>query len=218
MARATADSPRMFKSDWLDAGSRTHWSVVPLLYLPAATGAFAYARAGAEVGWAAGLSLAAVGFVAWTLAEYWLHRTLFHWQPPGALGSRVHFLLHGVHHQWPKDRYRLVMPPAVSIIYYLVSLGLFYWLLGPRLVWAFHAGFVLGYVFYDLSHYYLHHGRPKGSYLRRLQRHHLLHHYQDDSLRFGVSNMIWDRVFCTDRSRAPEPGAHPSNRWAKSRS
>jgi sterol desaturase/sphingolipid hydroxylase (fatty acid hydroxylase superfamily) len=197
MMRATPDSPRMFASDLVDFFSRTHPAVVPALFVPAAIGLFGYGVAYMGVGVLASIGLCFGGFVFWTLTEYWLHRLFFHWQPGGAWGDRLHFLVHGVHHKWPKDKYRLVMPPAVSISLFFAFLALFYLALGSPLVWPFHAGFVLGYMSYDMTHYYIHHYNPRSEYGLRLKKNHMLHHFKDHGSRFGVSNMVWDRVFGT---------------------
>jgi len=200
MMRATPDSPRMFESDLVDFFSRTHPAVVPALFVPAALALFWYGVAHLGIGVLFSLALGVGGFVVWTLTEYWLHRLFFHWQPGGAWGDRMHFLVHGVHHKWPKDKYRLVMPPAVSISLFFAFLALFYLVVGPRLVWPFHAGFVLGYMSYDMTHYYIHHYNPRSEYGLRLKKNHMLHHFKDHGSRFGVSNMVWDRVFgTTDR-------------------
>jgi len=191
----------MFESDFLDAFSRTHWSVVPILWLPVCLLFLAMSALRSEAGPWLTLVLAPLGFVLWTLTEYWLHRTFFHWTPQGPWGERMHFLVHGVHHTWPKDKYRLVMPPAVSISLFLLFLGVFYLVLGDY-VWGFHAGFTLGYVFYDCTHYFLHHENPRSPYWLRLKKNHLLHHFEDHGSRFGVSNLVWDRVFGTVGKRA----------------
>jgi 4-hydroxysphinganine ceramide fatty acyl 2-hydroxylase len=195
--RATPDSPRMFQSDFLDLFSRTHWSVVPIIWVPVTTLMLIYSVLRTSAGFVPSCALAMAGFVAWTLVEYWLHRTFFHWEPPGKLGERMHFFVHGVHHTWPKDKYRLVMPPAVSITLYFVFLALFYPLFGSTYVWSWHAGFVLGYVFYDVTHYYLHHSNPTSAYGLRLKKNHMLHHFKDPDSRYCVSNLVWDRVFGT---------------------
>jgi sterol desaturase/sphingolipid hydroxylase (fatty acid hydroxylase superfamily) len=205
MLKATPDSPRMFENDLVDFFSRTHFAVVPILFVPGSAWLFWYSVAEAGVGWLPSLALFVSGAVFWTLSEYWLHRLFFHWKPGGKWGDRMHFLVHGVHHTWPKDKYRLVMPPAVSISLFFIFLGLFYVLLGPRLMWAFHAGYVVGYIAYDLTHYYIHHVNPKTAYGRRLKKHHMLHHFKDSSNRFGVSSMIWDHVFGTYKT-AEKPG------------
>lgn len=197
MLRATPDSPRMFESDFIDFFSRTHWTVVPLMFVPAMVALLWHGVMRAGVGLGLAVALWVGGALTWSLTEYWLHRTFFHWVPAGIWGERMHFLVHGVHHKWPKDKYRLVMPPAVSITLFFVFLGIFYLLLGSRLVWPFHAGFVFGYMSYDVTHYYVHHYNPKTKYGLALKKHHMLHHFKNPESRYGVSSMLWDYVFGT---------------------
>jgi sterol desaturase/sphingolipid hydroxylase (fatty acid hydroxylase superfamily) len=209
--RETPQSPRMFKSDVVDLFSRTHPLAVPILYVPGALIPLVHGVRSTSVGLIASLVTGLVGFGFWTFAEYWLHRLVFHLELPSAFGKRLHFILHGVHHRWPKDKYRLVMPPGASIPTYLALLALFVFTLG-RFGWSFHAGFVVGYMFYDLTHYSLHHFTPRTAYGRRLRRSHMLHHFQTSTSRFAVSNLVWDRVFDTvDQRRPPTTRreAHP---------
>lgn len=198
MLRATPESPRMFESDFFDVFSRTHFAMVPIIYVPAAAAMAWYSVVHVGLsGWVVA-ALMVGGFGAWTFSEYWLHRTLFHWIPKGRFGERMHFLIHGVHHNWPNDKYRLVMPPAASLLLFVVFLGLFVVLLGTRYCWAFHAGYTIGYMAYDMMHYYVHHGRPKSRYLKELRRHHMVHHFKSPDLRYGVSSKFWDFVFRTE--------------------
>src|SRR5688572_11231893 len=100
--RESADSPRMFRSDFLDLFSRTHPAIVPMLFVPGAIVSFVLSlRVDQRSVFSASL-LCVGGFVGWTLAEYWLHRLFFHWKAPGRWGERLHFLVHGVHHTWPR--------------------------------------------------------------------------------------------------------------------
>ena len=197
MMKASEESPRMFESDLVDFFSRTHPMVVPLVFVPAAGACMYWGVVRHDVGAIASVVLFVSGAVVWSLIEYWLHRTFFHWEPPGKLGERMHFLVHGVHHKWPKDKYRLVMPPAVSISLFFIFLGIFYPLLGARWVWPFHAGFTIGYMSYDLIHYYIHHYNPKSQYWLRLKKHHMLHHFKTPDVRYGVSSKFWDFAFGT---------------------
>ncbi len=194
--QATPDSPRMFDSDWLDALSRTPWWTVPLMWLPVSAGCLLVAR---DMPLPHALGAAAIGWFVWTLVEYSLHRWPFHWQPATSWGPRLHFLVHGVHHQWHRDRYRLVMPPAVSLLLCAVLGPLFRVALGGYWFWPFFAGFVFGYTVYDLSHYAFHHLKVKNPLFQRLKRHHLLHHHspQHADRKFGVSTTLWDHVFRT---------------------
>lgn len=188
----------MFESRFIDLFSRTHWSVVPALFVPAMATCFYLGIARGHSSVLEGIAAFAIGAVAWTLVEYWLHRMLFHWEPPGAFGERMHFILHGVHHKWPRDRFRLVMPTAVSVALFWLFLGLWTALLG-RFALTFHAGFVAGYMFYDLSHYYMHHGHPRSEWFRKLRKHHMVHHSPklEHEKKFGVSTTLWDHVFGT---------------------
>jgi sterol desaturase/sphingolipid hydroxylase (fatty acid hydroxylase superfamily) len=147
-----------------------------------------------------GLFVAAAGWLTWTLTEYWLHRTFFHWVPNTSWGPRMHFFVHGVHHDWPDDRYRLVMPPAVSGILFVLFMGIFYALLGAVWMFPFYAGFVFGYTVYDCTHYATHHFKPRSARLKwfkRLASHHMNHHFQHKPRKYGVSTTLWDHVFGT---------------------
>ena len=202
MLRASEISPRMFDNDLFDFFSRTPWWVVPLLWLPVAAGMLALGLVrGVPVPWA--LPEAVAGLVAWSLAEYVLHRTLFHWIPDTAWGPRFHFFVHGVHHQWVNDPYRLVMPPAASTALAVLFFGIFRLLLGPTWMWPLFAGFVVGYVIYDVSHYAIHHFKWQFKAFRKLKAHHMSHHHNKRyaALRFGVSSRFWDRVFGTMEPR-----------------
>jgi sterol desaturase/sphingolipid hydroxylase (fatty acid hydroxylase superfamily) len=192
----SVDSPPMFDSDFLNFFSRCRPVVVVALYFPAVLAALFQSLVRVGVSPLTTSCLFGLGFAIWTVAEYWLHRVVFHWQSPTAWGKRLHFLVHGVHHRWPSDKYRLLMPPAASAPLYFAFLGLSLALFG-HFGWAFHAGFVAGYVHYDLTHYWLHHGQPRSAYGLRLRRNHMLHHFKDSSSRFGVSNLVWDRIFGT---------------------
>jgi 4-hydroxysphinganine ceramide fatty acyl 2-hydroxylase len=187
----------MFESDLFDFFSRTHPAVVPILFVPATTALVWYsvARAGVGLGMTAGLFVSGVAY--WSLLEYWLHRTFFHWVPQAGWGERMHFLVHGVHHKWPRDKYRLVMPPAVSISLFFIFGAVNFAIGGPRYGWALHAGLTFGYMFYDLMHFYVHHYNPKSKYLLNLKKHHMLHHFKHPDKRYGVSSKFWDYVFRT---------------------
>ena len=101
------------------------------------------------------------GYVFWTLTEYWLHRIVFHFEPEKGIGARLHWIIHGVHHDHPNDPMRLVMPPSVSVpLSSLFVLG-FYAVLGSPAFLPFSAGFLAGYLFYDMLHYHVHHHTPE---------------------------------------------------------
>jgi len=196
MFSATPESPRMFESNFVDAFSRVPWFVVPIVYVPMICGLFATGMLRFEIAALPSIGLYVAGFFVWTLTEYWLHRTLFHWTPKTSWGPRFHFLLHGVHHDYVNDRMRLVMPPAASLALAAVFMPI-YWLLMGAYSLPFFAGKVTGYLAYDMIHYYTHHGKPSSAWMKRLRAHHMNHHHNKEGRKYGVSFMFWDRVFQT---------------------
>jgi dihydroceramide fatty acyl 2-hydroxylase len=194
-------SPRMFESDLLDRLSRVHPAVPPAIFGPFILGFLALSINRRGLGEAIGLVVA--GYVLWTLTEYWMHRLVFHFEPDDGLGARLHWIIHGVHHEHPNDPRRLVMPPSVSvplaIVFYLAFLASF----GTRYAPGIEAGFVAGYLIYDMTHFYVHHRRPTRRLGRMLREAHMRHHFQDDTTGFGVSAPYWDRVFGTTPERVP---------------
>jgi len=190
----------MFESDLLDRFTRVHPAVPALVFGPAIA---LLALTGFErTGRGAAVALIVAGYLFWTLTEYWLHRVVFHHEPASAIGRRLHWMLHGVHHDHPNDRLRLVMPPTASIPLAAGFLALFWIALGAGPAPAFAAGFLGGYLAYDLLHFYLHHATPRTRLARRLRELHLRHHFQDHERGFGVSAPYWDHAFGTaPRSR-----------------
>ena len=188
-------SPPMFKSGVLDRFTRVHHLVPVVIFAPAI--AILFVLGVDRLGLLSALAFAVGGYLFWTLAEYWIHRVIFHFEPEDGLGARLHWMVHGVHHDHPNDPLRLVMPPAASIPLALVFYALFVLVLGGERAYAFGAGFLAGYLFYDMVHYHLHHHTPRtrlGKWLREL---HMRHHFQDDERGFGISAPYWDRVFGT---------------------
>jgi sterol desaturase/sphingolipid hydroxylase (fatty acid hydroxylase superfamily) len=191
-------SPRMFDSDFLDRFSRVHPAVPPILFVPTIivllVEGFIHGSGWATPAWIAG------GYLFWTLTEYWLHRIVFHFEPEKGIGARVHWIIHGVHHDHPNDPMRLVMPPSVSVPLAVVFVLGFDAVLGSPDFLPFAAGFLGGYLFYDMLHYHVHHHRPKTALGKRLRQLHMRHHFQDHERGYGVSAPFWDRVFGTQLS------------------
>jgi dihydroceramide fatty acyl 2-hydroxylase len=188
-------SPPMFDSKVLDALSRVHPTVPIVIFLPAIVALGAWGLASVSVLAAIGLFVG--GYALWTLFEYWLHRIVFHFEPKDGFGARLHWIIHGVHHDHPNDPMRLVMPPAVSIPLGAIVFGVLYLIFGSHYAPALGAGFFAGYLVYDLTHYYLHHFHPRGRLGRMLRERHMRHHFQDDTRGFGISAPYWDEVFRT---------------------
>ncbi|MCW3041633.1 MAG: fatty acid hydroxylase, partial [Solirubrobacterales bacterium] len=194
-------SPPIFASPWMDRFTRVHPSVVPALFVPIILAFAVFAlRDGLDGAGFVGWLLA--GYLVWTLSEYWLHRVVFHFEPESGLGARLHWMIHGVHHDHPNDPLRLVMPPSASIPLGSVFVLLFQLLLPFGSACALAAGFFAGYLAYDMVHYAVHHRAPRGPIARKLRELHMRHHFQDETTAFGISAPWWDVVFRTSaRSR-----------------
>jgi len=192
-------SPRMFESDLLDWLSRVHPAVPLVIFIPAIAVLFALGQGGHGPLEVAGLM--AGGYLFWTLSEYWIHRLVFHFEPEEGLGARLHWIIHGVHHDHPNDPLRLVMPPSVSVPLAAAFYGLFVLVIGNPAASLFAAGFLTGYLVYDMTHYYVHHRQPRTRVGRTLRELHMRHHFQDDTRGFGISAPFWDHVFGTALAR-----------------
>jgi len=200
------DEPvRLFRSNLLEFFTHIHPGVVVAIWLPVVIGFVIAAAVRRPAGLAGALSVPlgfVMGLFLWTLAEYTLHRFVFHFRPRNSWQERLSFLIHGVHHAQPKCKTRLVMPPAVSIPLALSFYGLFWLVLdvamgAPHWLAPTFAGFVAGYLAYDLIHYTTHHIRLRKGIGKALVRHHMQHHGKMWNKHYGVSSPLWDLVFGT---------------------
>jgi sterol desaturase/sphingolipid hydroxylase (fatty acid hydroxylase superfamily) len=194
-------SPPMFKSGLLDRFTRVHHVVPVVLYAPAI--AVMLALGVGRVDGALYVALLAAGYLFWTLFEYWLHRLVFHFEPQRGVGARLHWMVHGVHHDHPNDPLRLVMPPAASVPLAVICCLAFWAVIGANGAPVFAAGFLAGYLAYDMLHYHVHHHTPRTQLGRWLRELHMRHHFQDDERGFGISAPYWDWVFGTPPGRRP---------------
>ena len=192
------ESVRMFKSNFMEFFSKVHFSVPLFMYIPVILFFAIRAFAVANVTVLGFIGFYIIGLLVWTAAEYILHRFVFHYVPNSKWGLRMHFVFHGVHHDYPNDTKRLVLPPAVSVPLAFLFYFLFSLFLGHAYLWSFFPGFVTGYLFYDISHYAIHHFNFKSEFWKRLKKHHMLHHYSDSSKGYGVSSPLWDKILQSD--------------------
>jgi sterol desaturase/sphingolipid hydroxylase (fatty acid hydroxylase superfamily) len=190
-------SPRMFDNALLERLSRVHPVVPPLIYLPVIGFCLVRAVSTYDLGIPAVVGVFFLGLLGWSLTEYLLHRFVFHFEPDTRWGRQLHFVIHGVHHDFPHDPMRLVMPPAASLPLALLFFIGFRAGLGPDWSLAAFAGFLLGYLIYDMTHFHLHHHRSKNRLSLLLRRYHYRHHFQQSDRGYGVTSPLWDRVFQT---------------------
>jgi sterol desaturase/sphingolipid hydroxylase (fatty acid hydroxylase superfamily) len=187
---------RMFETPLIERFSRIH-PLTPFLFWLPVLGYLGVRSAAHGIGALQGVGFALGGLLVWTLSEYVLHRYLFHYVGPRPWQRRVHFVLHGVHHDFPQDSDRLVMPLGASIPLGAAFYLLFRVLFGAILVDPLFIGFGLGYLAYDGTHYAIHHFRMSSRLGRWIKRHHMVHHHTGEHARWGVSSPLWDWVFGT---------------------
>lgn len=190
-------SVRLFRNDILESLTHVH-PIVPLLFWsPVVVFLLWRALIVHDLPALKVAAMAVPGLIIWTLMEYLLHRFVFHLSATSTIGKWLVYLFHGVHHETPADKSRLVMPPAGAVI-----IMAFLWVLFSSLIpapWAepFCAFFIVGYLIYDYLHYATHHFRMRHPILNALKRRHMLHHYSAKKEKYGVSSPLWDWVFGT---------------------
>lgn len=184
--------------NFLEPLSLTPWWVVPSIWLPCNFAIFYIGFMGQDA--LTAISLWVMGLFVWTLVEYCLHRFLFHldyYLPDHPVFLTLHFLLHGVHHYLPMDRYRLVLPPTLFIILAFPFYKLVFGILPFYMACSGFAGGTLGYIMYDVTHYVLHHTKLP-SFFNEIKKAHLEHHYKNFEMGFGVTSKFWDVIFGTE--------------------
>ena len=194
----SSDSIRIFKNDLFENLSKVHYYVPLIVYIPVISYLGWKSFTATQLGLLHFLGWLITGLLLWTVTEYVLHRWVFHFYPKSEFGKRIHFIFHGVHHDYPNDSKRLVLPPSASIPMALALYFLFLYLLPAGTIYAFYTGFLIGYLIYDMTHYALHHANFKSSFWKKLKQHHMLHHYSDSTKGYGVSSALWDKVLGSD--------------------
>ena len=185
----------MFEHDWLERLSWVNPRWLPFVFVPPAV---LLVRVGMLQELSPGVVglLGLGGFLSWTLTEYVVHRFVFHFEPRGPASLAVAYLLHGVHHAFPDDDRRWVIPLTVSIPTAMALYSLCRLVLGT-LHAPFFAGFLGGYLCYDLLHVLSHQQAVRSRVGRFLRAYHLQHHYARPDLHFGISSPLWDHLFRT---------------------
>jgi sterol desaturase/sphingolipid hydroxylase (fatty acid hydroxylase superfamily) len=151
---------------------------------------------GPAVGPALLLLLAVGGLFSWTLAEYLLHRYVYH-QLPSFLSVG-----HGLHHASP--RAQIGVPWWLTSVLVVATFLLVSQMLDPAAVGVFMAGTWLGYVLYCVAHHGSHRWRLRGRWFQNMRRRHLIHHARSE-YNLGFTTALWDRVFGTYFDRDPRP-------------
>lgn len=187
---------RMYESDFFEFFSKVHPVMPFMFWIPAALAVVGYSLSNELTTPVRLAAMVPAGFLAWEFMEYFIHKNVFHvW--PGWTG-------HGFHHKYPDDPNRLVMPLPVSIGLGSLIAGLL-WLVGrPDFTIPFWVGIVVGYLWYDFTHWSEHYREPLTNWGKRLRAHHMAHHFGDPDKNFGISHMWMDKLLGTEMKRGAE--------------
>lgn len=189
---------QLFKNPVLEKLSRTHISV-PLLIFTSFAGALLYwsiTHTSLTVFQTVAMFL--LGMISFSWVEYNVHRYVFHMATYTKLRAKFQYVAHGVHHEFPKDKDRLAMPPLLSVTIATILLLFFRLVLGD-LAFSFLPGFLVGYSAYLSVHYIVHAYQPPKNFFKVLWINHSMHHYKNGDIIFGVSSPLWDYVYGTMR-------------------
>lgn len=187
---------QLFKNPILEKLSRTHISVPLTIFFLYSAGLLYWSVTHTNLSVLVTIGLFFVGLLFFTWVEYWAHRGLFHMSTHTKKREEIQYTIHGVHHEFPKDKTRLAMPPLLSITFSTILLLLFRLVIGDY-VFAFLPGFLTGYAAYLSVHYMVHAYQPPKNFLKYLWINHGTHHYKNGEMVFGVSSPLWDYIYGT---------------------
>lgn len=193
---SNAASGKMFENPVLDKLTTTHASIPISVLILFAIGFLYWGAQHTLLTPNLYIALFLTGVLSWTLFEYLMHRYLYHMLPTSNIKGWIQYNMHGVHHQYPKDKNRLAMPPLAIIVIAFLFLYVFMFLMGDY-TYGFTPGFLVGYAGYLCVHYIIHAFKPPQNMFRVLWVNHSIHHYKDPDVAFGVSSTLWDHVFGT---------------------
>ncbi|MFD2035652.1 sterol desaturase family protein [Belliella marina] len=189
-------SAQMFSNPILEKISRTHISIPIILFVCISAVSFYYAYTKTEIGLPVGLLIMLAGLITFTFVEYMMHKHFFHMEPNTPVKDKLQYTVHGVHHDYPKDKDRLAMPPFVSAFYALIFYVVFSFIMGSYALY-FLPGFLFGYAAYLGVHFVVHAYQPPKNFLKILWVNHAVHHYKNPDVAFGVSSPLWDFILGT---------------------
>ncbi len=192
---------QLFRNQYLEYLTKTHPLVIWGMYVPIVGVMLWYSIAILSYSILNSALIFLAGMFFWSLFEYIMHRFVFHYVAHTERGKKINYILHGNHHEYPRDKQRLFMPAVPSLILASTIFALMYFITllfgANNYVFAFFPGFMIGYLIYGSMHYAIHAWNPPFKWMKGLWRNHHLHHYKQDHRGFGVSSTLWDHVFGT---------------------
>lgn len=197
---ATTGTKKLFSNSILESLTRTHIAVPVTLFILFSLALLYWSISHTSLSVVATVLMFLAGLIAFTWVEYNVHRYVFHIAGPESWKKRFQYVVHGVHHEFPKDKDRLAMPPLLSITIATTLLLLFRLIMGD-LAFSFMPGFLTGYAAYLSVHYMVHAYPPPHNFFKALWVNHAVHHYKDGEMVFGVSSPLWDYIYGTMKKR-----------------
>ncbi|HTH57115.1 MAG TPA: sterol desaturase family protein [Cyclobacteriaceae bacterium] len=198
----TKGTKQLFRNPILEKLTRTHIGVPLVIFFSYSAGLLYWSATHTLLSIGTTTGMFFLGFFAFTWVEYITHRYIFHMSTETEQRAKMQYTMHGVHHEFPKDKDRLAMPPLLSITISTALLFILRLMLGD-LVFSFLPGFLVGYAFYLSVHYMVHAYQPPKNFLKILWINHSMHHYKEGAEVFGVSSPLWDYVYGTMPKRQP---------------
>lgn len=195
-SKKVSDSGRIFQSPLLEALTKTHIAIPLTMFYGAGLLTIWWSIGRLHLPWVGALAVFLAGFFFFTLVEYLVHRHFYHMGTGSPRKARLQYVFHGVHHEHPRDKKRLALPPIMSVVLATLFIGLFRLTMG-QYGYGFGGGFMVGYATYLLAHYAIHVYNPPKNFLNVIWKHHNLHHFVGDTGAFGVSSPFWDHIFGT---------------------
>jgi sterol desaturase/sphingolipid hydroxylase (fatty acid hydroxylase superfamily) len=191
-------TPQIYNSKVMERLTRMHYSVPFIIYIPI-IGFFVYrALFIKQMNPIHFLWILPMITIFWSWLEYILHKHFLHRRPDGSATVELANKIHEAHHAYPNDSYRLAVHWCISvpggIVFYAICLLIF----GYYLVDAVFAGLVFYYLVYEFAHISSHKINNSNPILMKIKKHHLRHHFKDDSKDYGFTSGIWDKLFKTD--------------------
>lgn len=130
----------------------------------------------------------------WGYLEFFLHQNVLHESEDIKIDPGTIREFHEIHHNFPNDPYRFVVPLWASIPSGLVFYSVCRTALGKEKGETLFGLMILYYLFYEFTHVAAHKYDIKHPFFEKIKKHHLKHHYLDSDKGFGFTTTHWDEV------------------------
>ncbi|MBO2008753.1 sterol desaturase family protein [Hymenobacter negativus] len=189
-------SAQLFQNPVLERLTHTHIALPVSIFIATASISLYYGLTRGFMTGVSALGLFLGGLLLFTLVEYLVHRYVYHIPATTPARAKFQYTMHGVHHEYPKDKTRLAMPPILTVFVASLLFFIFRFSFGSY-AFGLLSGFTFGYAMYLFVHYAIHAYSPPKNFLKVWWTHHAQHHYRQEAVAFGVSSTLWDHIIGT---------------------